>query len=133
MPRLRQRSQSLSTLSEINLTPLIDLAFSLLIIFIISAPLLQSSLTVDLPETTHTPPPAEPSVHKLVLNKQGNISLDDTPLTSENLASHLAQLPKSDTIHLQADKSLPFQKIITLLDTLNQHQLTKVALDTQTR
>ena len=95
--RGRKFSQSHhSTLNELNITPLLDLAFVLLVIFIITTPQLVNNLEMNLPSGK---PPAQagpkPKVHNIVVNQAGKISLNDTPMTLMELKDVLTQ-NKSD-------------------------------------
>jgi biopolymer transport protein ExbD len=136
MARTFKRKERLSALSEINVTPLIDLAFALLIIFMITAPLLEQTIRVDLPTESPRPQSDEspPKVQVIALDATGNLFWGDdlTSLESlDGLLAGLAEEPDPPIIRLRADRSLPYQKIIDVVDLIQKHRLSKLHLDTR--
>ena len=85
-----QRSATSQPMSDINMTPLIDVMLVLLVIFIITAPLLASSIRLDLPKTDAAAPNDTPRFVLLVVDKAGQIYLDDKPVAQPELARRLA-------------------------------------------
>ncbi len=135
MPRTFRRRERLSALSEINVTPLIDLAFSLLIIFMITAPLLEQTIAVNLPEETAKPQAAkEEPVQNVSIDGQGVYYWSGRPATLEEISGLLEDLaarPDPPVIHLRADRALPYQKVINLIDLIQRHELVRISLDTR--
>ena len=84
-------------LSELNITPLLDLVFVLLVIFIITTPQLMNNLELNLP-SGKTPPkkPNQPKIHHIDLDAQGVIRLDNTPVTVQVLKKDLADFKADD-------------------------------------
>src|ERR1700709_1243415 len=89
MRRFSQRS-SLVTLSEINITPLLDLAFVLLIIFVITTPLLEQSINVNLPHGGQTDKPLDPrNIRTVEITTQGTYRLNKQPMSLDQLEAEL--------------------------------------------
>ena len=134
MRRYSQR-QSLSTLSEINITPLLDLAFVLLIIFMITTPLLENSMNLVIPSSGATNPPINSSqVQTLSIDRSETIRFNNQVVDLETLTTQLIQLKQANpdvAIVIRPDRELPVQKLITLMDTLRRAQITKVGIATK--
>jgi biopolymer transport protein ExbD len=134
MRRYSQR-QSLSTLSEINVTPLLDLAFVLLIIFMITTPLLESSMNLVIPSSGAANPSIKPAeVQTVSIDRTDTIRFNNQVVDLEALAAQLAQLKQTNpdvAIVIRPDRELPVQKLITLMDTLRRAQITKVGIATK--
>jgi biopolymer transport protein ExbD len=134
MRRYSQR-QSLSSLSEINVTPLLDLAFVLLIIFMITTPLLENSMSLVIPSSGATNPPINSSqVQTVSIDRNETIRFNNQAVDLEALTTHLAQLKQANpevAIVIRPDRELPVQKLITLMDTLRRAQITRVGIATK--
>ena len=134
MRRYSQR-QSLSTLSEINITPLLDLAFVLLIIFMITTPLLENSMNLVIPSSGATNPPINSSqVQTLSIDRSETIRFNNQVVELETLTTQLIQLKQANpdvAIVIRPDRELPVQKLIALMDTLRRAQITKVGIATR--
>jgi biopolymer transport protein ExbD len=134
MRRYSQR-QSLSTLSEINITPLLDLAFVLLIIFMITTPLLENSMNLVIPSSGATNPPINSSqLQTLSIDRSETIQFNNQVVDLETLTTQLTQLKQANpdvAIVIRPDRELPVQKLITLMDTLRRAQITKVGIATR--
>jgi biopolymer transport protein ExbD len=132
--RYSQR-QSLSTLSEINITPLLDLAFVLLIIFMITTPLLENSMNLVIPSSGATNSPINSSqVQTLSIDRSETIRFNNQVVDLETLTTQLIQLKQANpevAIVIRPDRELPVQKLITLMDTLRRAQITKVGIATK--
>ena len=133
---MKKASQSgHSTLNELNITPLLDLVFVLLVIFIITTPQLMNNLEMTLP-SAKPPPPATakpPPVHKLLINAQGLPSLDGESLPGPTLKVRLQQLKSGDRdlrVVVKAEDETDYQSMVTVLDVLQQLDITKVGLAT---
>jgi len=134
MRRYSQRN-NLTTLSEINVTPLLDLAFVLLIIFMITTPLLENSMSLVIPSSGATNPQINSSqVQTVSIDRAETIRLNNQVVDSEMLAAQLAQLKQANpdvAFVIRPDRNLPVQKLITLMDTLRRAQITKVGIATR--
>ena len=134
MRRYSQR-QSLSTLSEINITPLLDLAFVLLIIFMITTPLLESSMNLVIPSSgTKNPPINTSNVQAVSIDRTDTIRFNNQVLDLGTLTSQLERLKEANpdiAIVIRPDRDLPVQKLIGVMDALQRAGITKVGIATK--
>jgi biopolymer transport protein ExbD len=134
MRRYSQR-HSLSTLSEINITPLLDLAFVLLIIFMITAPLLENSVSLVIPSSGAANAPVNPAqVQTISIDRQETIRFNNELVDPQTLVTRLTELKKANpdvAIVIRPDRELPVQKLIALMDALQRAQITKVGIATK--
>ena len=130
MPQLSKQTQS--TLSEINMVPFIDVVLVLLIIFMITAPILQSGIEVDVPKTTTV---KEINEVRLVvtIDKNQLIYIGDTPVNIHRLGERVkAQLKKpQDSVFLRADETIPFGTFAKVVDTLRVAGINNISIVTQ--
>ena len=119
----RSHSQG-HALAELNITPLLDLVFVLLIIFMITTPLMEQQLPVDLPKATASLPATMPdpkSILTLTLSKDGSVLLGSEKITLDQLTPLLTQRKARDpelVVSLRADSSLPYEKIFRALEAV---------------
>jgi biopolymer transport protein ExbD len=134
MRRYSQR-QNLSTLSEINVTPLLDLAFVLLIIFMITTPLLESSMNLVIPSSGAKNPPIKSTHVQIVsIDRSETIRFNNQVVDLEVLTARLTELKQTNpdiAVVIRPDRELPVQKLIALMDALKQAQITKVGIATK--
>jgi len=134
MRRYSQR-QSLSSLSEINITPLLDLAFVLLIIFMITTPLLENSMSLVIPSSSEKNPAIESSqVQTISIDRNEEIRLNNQVVDIDSLGGQLTQLKRANpdvAVVIRPDRDLPVQKLVTLMDALQGAQITKVGIATK--
>jgi biopolymer transport protein ExbD len=134
MRRYSQR-QGLSTLSEINVTPLLDLAFVLLIIFMITTPLLESSMNLVIPSSgVRNPPIKSAQVQIVSIDRNETIQFNNQPVDLKGLTDRLAELKQANpdvAVVIRPDRELPVQKLIALMDALKQAQIMKVGIATR--
>jgi biopolymer transport protein ExbD len=134
MRRYSQR-QSLSTLSEINITPLLDLAFVLLIIFMITTPLLENSVNLVVPSSGAASAPVNSGqVHTVSIDREERIFFNNELVDTPALLLRLTDLKRTNPgvgIVVRPDRDLPVQKLISLMDTLQRAQITNVGIATK--
>ena len=134
MRRYSQRN-SLTTLSEINITPLLDLAFVLLIIFMITTPLLENSVNLVIPSSAAANAPVNPAqVQTISIDRQDAMKFNNDPVTTEELPARLTALKAANpdvAIVIRPDRDLPVQKLIALMDVLQRAQITRVGIATK--
>jgi biopolymer transport protein ExbD len=134
MRRYSQRN-SLSTLSEINITPLLDLAFVLLIIFMITTPLLENSVNLVIPSSGAANAPVDPAqVQTISIDRTEAIRLNNQQIDPKTLVTRLAELKRANpdvAIVIRPDRELPVQKLVSLMDTVQRAQITKVGIATK--
>src|SRR5664279_5960205 len=134
MRRYSQR-HSLSTLSEINITPLLDLAFVLLIIFMITTPLLENSVNLVIPSSGASNAPVNPAqVQTISIDRQERVRFNNELVDAQMLLTRLTELKRANpdvAVVIRPDRELPVQKLIALMDTLQRAQITKVGVATK--
>ena len=124
-----ERSSGAPPMSDINMTPLIDVMLVLLVIFIITAPLLASSIQLDLPKTTAAAPNDTSRFILLVVDKSGQIFLDDKPVGQPELARRLALVAtqNADTeVQLRADEAVPYGRVVEVLGIAQKAGLSRI-------
>jgi biopolymer transport protein TolR len=124
-----ERSPGPQPMSEINVTPLVDVMLVLVVIFIITAPLLASSIRLDLPRTDAAKPNDAPKFVTVVLDKGGQAFLDDKPMTPAQLAERLAQAARDnpDTeIQLRADQTVPYGRVVDVMGAAQKAGLNRI-------
>ena len=126
---------SFTTLSEINVTPLLDLAFVLLIIFMITTPLMENSKALIIPSSDTTNAPVNPAaVQILSMDRNEVVRLNEEVIEPSVVESRLAQLKAEDpnvAVVIRPDRNLPVQKLVSLMDALQRAGITKVGIATQ--
>lgn len=119
-------------MAEINTTPLVDVMLVLLVIFIITAPLFQQAVSIDLPRVDSTKLDDKPLVVQLALDGQGNLYLDAAPTTREGVHARLAELaPSQPELHLRADRTTPYEKVADILAVAQGAGVMKIAFVTE--
>ncbi len=113
-----ERTAAPQPMSEINMTPLVDVMLVLVVIFIITAPLLVSAVKVDLPKSPGAAKMEAPTFIVLTVDKSGQVFVDDKPLGPEAVAVALAQAGQRnpDTeVRLRADTSVAYGRVVALM------------------
>jgi biopolymer transport protein ExbD len=125
------------SMSELNITPLLDLVFVLLVIFIITTPQMMNNLEMNLPSPKPPPPDKnKPKVHNIAVDASGQITLDAAPVTVTQLKTDLQYFQTSGgnpdiSVVVQGADEVHYQSMISVLDVLQQLNITKVGLATQ--
>ena len=125
------------TLNELNITPLLDLVFVLLVIFIITTPQLVNNLEMFLP--SGKPPPStsevsKPKINKIVVDDKGQTFLNEQLVTVALLKESLQQLKAADPelgVLVKGSDDVDYQHMVSVLDVLQQLEITKVGLATE--
>ncbi len=133
--RLKKTSRrSHGTMNELNITPLLDLVFVLLVIFIITTPQMMNNLEMTLPSGKPPPPSKEkPKINKIAVEADGQITFNEQKVTSEELKANLKALKASDPdlkVVVKGSDEADYQKMILVLDVLRQLDITKIGLAT---
>jgi len=122
-------------MTELNITPLLDLVFVLLVIFIITTPQLVNNLEMNLPSGKPPPPNnKKPKITRIEINDQSVITLDGAVVTAGQLKAKLAVLREGNPdmpVVVKGSNEVEFQGMVVVLDTLQQLDITKVGLATQ--
>jgi len=132
MRRFSQRN-SLVTLSDINITPLLDLAFVLLIIFVITTPLLEKGLDLQLPSITNPKdkPEQNKNRHVVEVDPQGHYEMDHQRMSLEEISRRLAEarrLNPNVAVDIRADKSARFELFSDIMDRCEQLGITDISV-----
>ncbi len=128
-----QRGTVETSLSDINITPLVDVVLVLLIIFMITAPVLQSSIEVNLPQTKAAKTSPEQLV-VITITKKQLLYIDNDPVKLDQLGDLVKQKTyglTSQPIYLRADETVPYGTLALVLDTLKQSGFDNAQLVTQ--
>ncbi len=139
MARTFRRKESLGALNELNMTPLMDLAFSLLIIFMVTTPLLEQSIELNLPlqeQSANSQKSQEAEFKYISIDKNSNVYLGEQKLSLEELDVILKGLSLDSnppTISVRGDFSLSYQKIVDVISLIKKNNLSKLHLDTQVK
>ena len=130
MPQLSKATQT--SLSEINMVPFIDVVLVLLIIFMITAPILQSGIEVDVPRT-HTVKEITEQRLVVTIDKNQKIYLGNDPVNIHQLPNKIKAQQKhtGDAIFLRADETVPFGAFATVIDELRQSGVSNISIVTQ--
>jgi biopolymer transport protein ExbD len=133
MRRFSER-HSLTTLSELNVTPLLDLAFVLLIIFMITTPLMDNSVDLVIPSSEAAPKSVDPSaVQTISINRNAVLKLNGAPTTVAQLETELVALKQARSevaVVIRAHKELPVQQLIDVMDAVQRAKISKVGVVT---
>lgn len=139
MARNFHRRRSAHAIADINVTNLIDLAFILLVVFMIVTPLMQQeqAIQVNLPTESRRPqeePDKDLTFQSIAIDRDGIYYFGNEPVDFDELPDRLAALarrPKVPVIRIRADLSLQFQQVVRLMDEIKKHNLTRITFDTQ--
>lgn len=123
------------TLSELNVTPLLDLAFVLLIIFMITAPFLAESSDLVIPTSKASNEAVDPAkVFTLSVNRDGDLDLNGAPIERDELPAGLASLMEAHpglAVLVRAHHELPIQELVGIMDVLKTAGISRVGLVTK--
>ena len=140
MARDFKQTKKLDAIADLNVTPLIDLAFALLIIFMITTPVIEQYNRIDLPDQSPSDqqPPKQPEDKTITIEATGAYQWGGDGVTKERLEALLDEIATAapldqPVVHLRADKNLPYQKVIDVVDMIKSRNLTKLSLDTKGR
>ncbi|KHS48222.1 ExbD/TolR family protein [Novosphingobium subterraneum] len=122
-----------AAMSEINVTPLVDVMLVLLIIFMVTAPMLAAGVPVDLPDSKADPLDQQQDQITVTIDAQGNVFLDDQQLAPGELTDRLAGLqkgPKPPLVTLRADRVLDWGRVAAVMGELNAAGFKSISLVT---
>jgi biopolymer transport protein TolR len=128
-----QNGRTHSSLADINVTPFVDVVLVLLIIFMITAPVLQSGIEVAVPKTKTVKEITEEKL-MISIDKQQRVYLGNDPINVNEIPSRLRQQLKDPArmqIYLRADEGVPFGAFATVMDSVKQAGITNVSIVTQ--
>lgn len=119
---------------EINVTPMLDLAYVLLVVFILMTTAAVQGITINLPKASDTPSLAKPKTKAITITADGTIFLDTFPVTMEQLESTLQQYRAADPelpVVIKGDATVQYQSVVDVLALLGRIDITQIGLVTQ--
>ena len=133
--RRRRGGRRRAALSEINVTPLVDVMLVLLIIFMITAPLLMTGVPINLPDSRAKALEQPKKPTQISIDQAGQIYVDDDlvsdaelPQRLETIAAQSAGAPEPQQVFLRADRTLQFEKVMQVMGELNRAGLNKISI-----
>ena len=129
-----ERTAAPQPMSDINMTPLVDVMLVLVVIFIITAPLLVSAVKVDLPKTNGAASLEAPKFVTLTIDRGGRIYMDDQPQDAQALSASLRRAAErnADTeVRLRADSAVPYGRVVEVMGLAHQAGLHRIGFVAQ--
>lgn len=118
-------------MSEINVTPFVDVMLVLLIIFMVTAPLLQQGIDVNLPKAKGRDLPPENRIN-VTVKKGGQIYLNDNPITLQELTTRLRAIKElNPDVFLRADKDVPYGLVVEIMGEIKDAGIDKIGMVTE--
>ncbi|RVT88858.1 ExbD/TolR family protein [Inhella crocodyli] len=127
------RRDAAPPMSDINMTPLIDVMLVLLVIFLVAAPLMGAALRLDLPTSTQAEPAPAEGTQRLAIDAEGRLFWNDQALAPAALTAQLKALGRAQPqaeVQLSADRAVPYGTVATWIDALQGAGLSRVAFVT---
>ena len=129
-----ERTAAPQPMSDINITPLVDVMLVLVVIFLLTAPLLASAIRLDLPRAGGSTPGAAPASVTVVLDRAGQVFVNDQPLADAALAQRFAALAaqsRATEVQLRADAAVPYGRVVQVLGAAQQAGLSRIGFVTE--
>ncbi|MBS1160163.1 MAG: biopolymer transporter ExbD [Proteobacteria bacterium] len=119
-------------MAEINTTPLVDVMLVLLVIFIITAPLFQQAVPIDLPQVSASKLEDKPEIIQLAIDADGNIFWNGQAIARQELDSRFgAAAARQPELHLRADRAVRYEKVADVMAAAQRANIVKIAFLTQ--
>ena len=131
---MKKKFRNKRTISEINVTPFVDVMLVLLIIFMVTAPLLTSGIKINLPESSSVLKNEKKDPVTVSINSKGEIFIQKKKFSKDQLIKKLNLIKKNNQnlkIYIKGDKKLDYGKVMDLMNLINQSGFKKVALVTR--
>lgn len=120
-----------TVLSDINIIPLVDVMLVLLIIFMVTAPLLQQGIDVNLPKAKAKDMPPEERI-TIVIKKDGTIYMNESPVSLRDMVRKLSSVSKlSPNVFLKADKDVPYGFVVEIMGEIKEAGIEKLGMITE--
>ena len=122
------------SISDINVTPLVDVMLVLLIIFMVTAPILQQGVSIDLPKVTSGPLAGQDEQLVVNIAKTGQVYLNDTPYSLPDLTEKLRAIAvtrSEQPLYVRADQAVPYGQVMRAMAAVRQAGLVRVGLVTE--
>lgn len=129
-----ERTAAPQPMSDINITPLVDVMLVLVVIFLLTAPLLASAIRLDLPRADGSTPGAAPASVTVVLDPTGQVFVNDQPLDEAALVQRftaLAAQSRATEVQLRADAAVPYGRVVQVLGAAQQAGLSRIGFVTE--
>jgi biopolymer transport protein TolR len=126
--------ESNDSISQINITPFVDVMLVLLIIFMVTAPILQQGVNVDLPQVAAGPLTGKDEQLVVVVTRDGKVQLNDNPLKVEELQKKLIailQARPDREVYLRADKNVPYGKVVEVMAAVRNAGVRRLGMVTE--
>ena len=127
------KGRTQSSLSEINITPFVDVVLVLLVMFMVTAPILQSGIEVDVPKTKTVKEITEERL-VITIDKDQRVFLGNDPININEIADRLHEKirdPQGQSVFIRSDENVPFGAFATVMDAVKQTGITNVSIVTQ--
>ena len=124
-----ERTKGSEPMSDINVTPMVDVMLVLVVIFIITAPLLASSIRLDLPKTDAAQPGDPPKFVTVVVDKAGQAFFNDKPVTQVELSGALQEAARASPqteVQLRADQAVPYGRVVEVMGEAQKAGLNRI-------
>ena len=129
-----ERTAAPQPMSDINITPLVDVMLVLVVIFLLTAPMLASAIRLDLPRADGSTPGAAPASVTVVLDPTGQVFVNDQPLDEAALVQRftaLAAQSRATEVQLRADAAVPYGRVVQVLGAAQQAGLSRIGFVTE--
>jgi biopolymer transport protein TolR len=126
--------ESNDSISQINITPLVDVMLVLLIIFMVTAPILQQGVNIDLPQVVTGPLEGKDEQLVVTVTREGKVQLNDSPLKVEELQKKLTavlQVRPDREVYLRADKNVAYGKVVEVMAAVRNAGVRKLGMVTE--
>lgn len=126
--------QKTRLMSEINVTPFVDVMLVLLVIFMVTAPMMTSGVKVDVPQTTHERMDIDSRSLVVSVDADRQVTINEFRLASEELATQLPRILESkqaDEVYLKADRSLPYGFVMSVMASIREAGVEKIGMVTE--
>ena len=130
MPRFFMTRKTIGTLSEVNVIPLVDIVFTLLIIFMIIAPMIHKGVEVHVPESSIGDMMPEHDYHIVSITREGSLWFDNQEVSLESLQEQIKTLSPEDSVYIQADSVVAYGNVIEVITRIKEHGIQRVGLVT---
>jgi biopolymer transport protein TolR len=126
--------QKTRLMSEINVTPFVDVMLVLLVIFMVTAPMMTSGVKVDVPKTSHERMDIDSKALIVSVDASRRVTINDFQLAPEELATQLPRILESkqaEEVYLKADKSLPYGFVMSVMASIREAGVEKIGMVTE--
>ncbi|MEJ2370662.1 MAG: biopolymer transporter ExbD [Gemmatimonadales bacterium] len=130
MNRRSGRQLGLNVRAEINVTSLVDVAFTLLIIFMITAPIIQGGVEIEVPRAPSAPLQASEGI-VITIDREGRLYLDDTPVTPDEFDAAIVQVIRRrdpETVYVKGDTNVSYGAVLRVIGKLKEAEIEAVSL-----